>query len=441
MSVLGGRKMEFDIIQIAVICLLTGMTSLLAHGAMAVFHDGIRPILPEFVEGRMKRQEVASVAFGLSVGFIASVGISFTLATGLFNPWLLFLPTDIIGVSSPKKWIAAVGGALWGFIVVVALTTVNTTLTGLPVDFLSALGELSGPVVSAFALFPILAIFLQFGKKKGIIAGVLVLITRVLLVKFTALYPESFQLLVGMVMLLVFAVIHDHGMEQSADEQEQDSIFEVRTLRIRKNLPFLAITGALIALAANLDFFAGSEVSIYLLKDAYSSPEAAQATNLINQAAIAETMRGLSFIPLIATTALSTGVYGVAGLTFVYVVGYIAPHWTVALALGGLVIVLEVFLLRKLGSFFEKFPSIRMASDNIRSAMNMSMELALLLGAMFAVIKMGGYTGFFIGALIYLGNEALGKPIMKLAIGPIAAIVTGVLLNVLYFMNLFTPIV
>ncbi len=107
---------------------------------------------------------------------------------------------------------------------------------------------------SAFALFPILAIFLQFGKKKGIIAGVLVLITRVLLVKFTALYPESFQLLVGMVMLLVFAVIHDHGMEQSADEQEQDSIFEVRTLRIRKNLPFLAITGALIALAANLDF-------------------------------------------------------------------------------------------------------------------------------------------------------------------------------------------
>ncbi len=64
-------------------------------------------------------------------------------------------------------------------------------------------------------------------------------------------------------------------------------------------------------------------------------------------------MRGLSFIPLIATTALSTGVYGVAGLTFVYVVGYIAPHWTVALALGGLVIVLEVFLLRKLGSFLK----------------------------------------------------------------------------------------
>lgn len=432
--------MNFDIIQIVVICLLTGMTSLLAHGAMAVFHDGIRPILPEFVEGRMKRQEVASVAFGLSVGFIASVGISFTLSTGLFNPWLLFLPTDIIGVSSPKKWIAGVAGALWGLAVVVALTTVNSVLTGLPVDFLSALGELSGPVVSAFALFPILAIFLQFGKKKGFIAGVLVLFTRVLIIKFTTLYPESFQLLVGMVLLLLFAIINDHGLNNIEDASESDSIFEKRTKRIRKNLPFLAVTGAIIALAANLNYFAGSEVSIYLLKDAYSTADSVQAGNLINQAAIAETMRGLSFIPLIATTALSTGVYGVAGLTFVYVVGYIAPHWTIALALGALVIVLEVFLLRKLGSFFEKFPSIRMASDNIRSAMNMSMELALLLGAMFAVIKMGGYTGFFIGALVYLGNDAIGKPIMKLAIGPIAAILTGVLLNVLYYLNLFTPI-
>jgi hypothetical protein len=433
--------MKFDLIQIVVICLLTGMTSLLAHGAMAVFHDGIRPILPEFVEGRMKRQEVASVAFGLSVGFIASVGISFTLATGLFNPWLLFLPTDIIGVSSPKKWIAGVAGALWGLVVVVGLTTVNTVLTGLPVDFLTALGELSGPVVSAFALFPILAIFLQFGKKKGIIAAVLVLITRVLLIKFTTLYPESFQLLVGMVLLLIFAVMHDHGSEPVEEDDDAHSIFENRTKRIRKNLPYLAITGALIALAANLDFFAGSEVSIYLLKEAYAATDLAEAKNLINQAAIAETMRGLSFIPLIATTALSTGVYGVAGLTFVYVVGYISPHWTIALILGALVIVVEVFLLRKLGSFFERFPSIRMASDNIRSAMNMSMELALLLGAMFAVIKMGGYTGFFIGAMIYLGNEAMGKPIMKLAVGPIAAIITGVLLNLLYFLNLFTPLV
>lgn len=432
--------MNFDIMQVIVICALTGMTSLLAHGAMAVFHDGIRPILPEFVEGRMKRSEVASVAFGLSVGFVASVGISFTLSTGLLNPWLLFLPTDIIGVSSPRKWIAGVLGALWGFLVVVSLTTVNTVLTGLPVDFITALGELSGPVVSAFALFPILAIFLQFGKKKGILSAIIVLAVRVLLVKFTTLYPESFQLMAGMILLLVFAIMHDHNNVETMDSEE-DSIFDERTKRIRKNLPFLAIGGALIALAANLHFFAGSEVSIYLLKDAYEAADPTSASQLVNQAAMAEIIRGLSFIPLIATTALATGVYGVAGLTFVYAVGYLSPHWSVAIVLGAVIMVLEVLLLRQLGRFFQKFPSIRMASDNIRSSMNMVMELALLLGAMFAVIKMGGYTGFFIGAIVYLANEVLGKPIMKLAIGPVAAIITGILLNILYLMNLFTPIV
>ena len=33
-------------IQIIVVACLTGMTSLLAHRSAAVFHDGIRPILP-----------------------------------------------------------------------------------------------------------------------------------------------------------------------------------------------------------------------------------------------------------------------------------------------------------------------------------------------------------------------------------------------------------
>ncbi len=427
--------MDFNISQLLVICVLTATTSLLSHNAMAVFHDGIRPILPEFVEGRMKRTELASVAFGLSIGFVASVGIAFTLSTGLFNPWLLFLPTDIIGVSSPKKWMAALFGALWGFFVVVGLTTVDLLITGLPVDFISALGELSSPVTSAFALFPILAIFLQFGKTKGFISAVLVLFTRVIVERFTTMYPESFELLVGMMLLLIFAILHDGLKKKDGEANGIESIFEERTLRIRKNLPYLAVAGALIAIAANLQIFAGSEVSIYLLKDAYATGN----MDLVNQAALAESFRALSFIPLIATTALATGVYGVAGLTFIYPIGYLAPNWIIAGALGALVIVLEVLLLRRLGHFFERFPSIRLASDNIRTSINLVMEFALLLGSMLAVIKMGGYTGFFIGATIYMVNDILGKPLMKLAVGPVAAIVTGIVLNILFILGLFVP--
>lgn len=80
-------------IQIIVVACLTGMTSLLAHRSAAVFHDGIRPILPQLIEGYMNRREAGSIAFGLSIGFVASVGISFTLKTGLLNAcYSFFLP-------------------------------------------------------------------------------------------------------------------------------------------------------------------------------------------------------------------------------------------------------------------------------------------------------------------------------------------------------------
>jgi len=50
---------------------------------------------------------------------------------------------------------------------------------------------------------------------------------------------------------------------------------------------------------------------------------------------------------------------------------------------------------------------------------------------------MGGATGFFIGAMVYFINEFTGKKIMHMAIGPVAAIVTGVVLNLMYFVGLF----
>ena len=146
-------------IQIIVVACLTGMTSLLAHRSAAVFHDGIRPILPQLIEGYMNRREAGSIAFGLSIGFVASVGISFTLKTGLLNAWLLFLPTDILGVLAINSLMAFGLGAIWGVLILTCLLPVNQLLTALPVDVLGSLGELSSPVVSAFALFPLVAIF------------------------------------------------------------------------------------------------------------------------------------------------------------------------------------------------------------------------------------------------------------------------------------------
>ncbi|WP_435955609.1 YhfT family protein [Dryocola sp. BD626] len=429
-------------IQILVVACLTGMTALLAHKSAAVFHDGIRPILPQLIEGNMNRREAGSIAFGLSIGFVASVGISFTLKTGLLNSWLLFLPTDILGVLAFNGAMAFGLGAIWGVLILTCLLPVNHLLTALPVDVLGSLGELSSPVVSAFALFPLVAIFYQFGWKNSLFAAVVVLMTRVLIVRyFPHLNPESIEIFVGMVMLLGIAITQDHRTRGERDDDGGSSVFEERTSRIIKNLPYIAIVGGLIATVASMKIFAGSEVSIFTLEKAYTAGlDPAQSQTLINQAALAEFMRGLGFVPMIATTALATGVYAVAGFTFVFAAGYLISNPLIAFFVGAAVISAEVLLLRSIGKWLGRYPSVRNASDNIRNAMNMLMEMALLVGSIFAAIKMAGYTGFTIAAALYFLNESLGRPVQKMASPVVAVLITGFVLNILFYCGLFVPV-
>ena len=63
--------MESNLVNSVIVVLLCALTAFISHMGMAVFHDGIRPVIPEYIEGRLHRSEMASIAFGLSVGFIA----------------------------------------------------------------------------------------------------------------------------------------------------------------------------------------------------------------------------------------------------------------------------------------------------------------------------------------------------------------------------------
>lgn len=437
--------MELSIINVLVIMAVCAMTAFLSHMGMAVFHDGIRPVIPEYLEGRMSRIQMASIAFGLSVGFIASMGIGNALVTNLLNPWLLFLATDIIGIASPKKWLAPILGAAWGALCLTAIGSVNTVLTGMPVDLITALGGVGTYIVTGFALFPIIAIIMQFGVKSGIVTAIIVLTIRFIGPIFTTISGDAWTMMVGVIALVVLCIAKDWKSKEKENAGDLN-IFSERTARIRKKLPFLMVAGALIALACNLHLFAGSDVSMFDLSKAYGMTDAAQAQGLLKVVATNEFMRALSFIPLIATTAVTTGVYGVAGFTFIYVAGYLSPNPIVAMVVGAGIIFLEVMLLGFIGKFLGHFPSMRDASDNIRSAMNTCVEFALLIGSIAACGAMGESTsagaagGFIIGGLIYLVNEVTGRKIMRMAIGPIAAIATGLILNITYLIGI-TPLV
>lgn len=438
--------MEISVVSVLVVGALCAVTALLSNLGVAVFNDGVRPFVPEFLEGRMPRPEYALAVFGMCIGFIASVGIGNALATNLLNPWLLFLATDIIGAVSPNKIVAAIVGAAWGVLCLVGIGGINTVLTFLPVDLIGALGQLGTYIVTGFALFPVVAIIMQFGWQRGVITAVLALIARVLgpMWKFgpskASISADAWTLLVGVVLLVAFAIAKDLADKDRASDELGGNLFSERVGRIRKNVPFLMVGAALIGAACNLHIFAGSTVSMFNLADAYKAAGGVDMS-LVQTAAINELFRGISFIPLIAVTAITTGVYGVAGFTFIYVAGYLAPNPIVAAALAVIIIFVEVMLLGLIGKQLGRFPSLRDAADNIRSAMGTCVEWALMFGSLNAVITMGASVSnptlaFAIAAAIYFINEATGRKIMRMAIGPVFAVGTGIILNLLYAVGL-----
>ncbi len=435
----------YTTLKYVLIPLSCALAALLSHMCIAVFHDGVRPILPELTEGRMSRREIGSIAFGLSIGFIVSIGFSFTVPTGILNPWLLFLTTDVLGLLAPFKIVALLAGLGWGLFVVFGFETLNLALNALPVNFLKAMSEISSPVITVFSLFPLLTIACQFGWKQTTLAGFVTVLFRLLIMKYTKISPDAMTIMAGMICLIAMAALRDLKNKQAGGtggNGGDPENFAASTRRIRKNLPLLLLLSCLVAAMINIGFFSGTEASIFTTARAHelaaTNPEEARA--LVHQAGINDFARDLGFLPMTAMTALTSGAISVKGIAFLYTLATICPNPLVAVLACGVLLVVEVLLLGALGNLLQRFPTIQEASGHIRTSIQNAMEFALLIGSISAVKTMGGGIGLVIGALLYLANEAFGRPVMKLAIGPAAAIGTGILLNVFYLLGLFTPL-
>ncbi|MFC8225363.1 YhfT family protein [Streptomyces sp. NPDC057287] len=436
-----GTSLDFTLAQQLTVIALCALTAYISHMALAVFNDGVRPFLLDFIQGRTTRSATTAVSFGLSAGFIFGLGAPMALSTGVLNPWLVFLPTDILGMLAPKKWLAPILGAAWGAVVVFGLNGANNVAHDLPVDFLTAMQQMSTPILFLFTLFPVLAITKQFGRKWGGIAGVLELALVVMTMK---LWPNMFAgalaMAVGVLMLIGLAVTKDVRQRRAdraagitddvlPDDDPMASLFSASAARLRTYLPLFMVLGAGVCVLAQMHIFGGGEATSFLIaKGQYS--EAAQV----------DFYRVFGFIPLIATTALASGAYGIAGFTLVYPIGYLMPNPFVAAVVGALVFAAEVLALSWIGKLLGKLPSVRDSSEHLRSAIGDTLQLAILFGSLMAANAMGGGLGILVVGGLYLLNEAMGRPVVRMAAAPAAVIVGGILLNVLYWLDLFTPV-
>ncbi|WP_329455420.1 YhfT family protein [Streptomyces sp. NBC_01497] len=478
-------QLDFSLTQKLTVIVLAALTALISHMALAVFNDGTRPFMLEFIQGRATRAATAAVAFGLSAGFIFGLGAPMALSSGVLNPWLLFLPTDILGILAIRKWMAVLLGGGWGAIVVFGLNGANNVAHKLPVDFLTAMQQMSTPILFLFTLFPVIAVAKQFGRARGGITAVVELAFVIMTMKlWPSVFAGSLAMAAGVLMLIGFAVRKDllqrkadraeaaeaaeaaaaaapeppvggiggsgggsggavltrtdgggavatsTATEEEADlEDPMASLFSASATRLRRHLPLFMLLGAGVCMIAQMHIFGGGEATSFLI-----------AKGHVGEAAQVDFYRVFGFIPLIATTALASGTYGIAGLTLVYPIGYLMPNPILAAVAGALVLALEILGLSSIGKVLGRLPSVRDSSEHLRSAITDTLQLAILFGSLLAANVMGGGLGILVVGGLYLINEAMGRPVVRMAAAPAAVIVGGILLNVLYWLDLFTPV-
>ena len=423
--------------QYLVIALLGALSAILVNQGIAVFNDGFRAIVPEFLEGRMNRKALAATSFASSFGLVIGFGIPVSIAASIILVHSILLGTDIIGTFCPsgKKGIVLSGvvGAIYGIGIVYGLQFVVDLFAKLPVNFLEPLKMVGTPITVAFAVFPALVVAYQFGYKKGLITGIIALLVRQITVMYGTfkigentikLDQEGMALLAGMIIMIAFAM--KEKPDENATKVDLTAIFAERVKRIKKNLPILAIMGGLISAATSLCLLAGDPISLNLL---------AEGKNV--EAAMTAFARGIGFIPLVATTAISTGVYAPAGMTVVFVVGLLISNPLIAFIAGAAVMAIEILLLDVLAKLMDKFPGVRKCGDNIRTAMSKVLEVALLVGGMMAAQAMAPGFGLFMVVGLYVLNKTSKKPIVDMAVGPVGAIGVGILINILYLIGLY----
>lgn len=428
--------------------LIGAMSAVLANRNIAEYNDGFRPVYTEYLNGNMDRKTLATTSFAVSIGLVIGFAFTNSIAMGIVIIHTYLLMGDIIGTWFPdnKKGfiLSAVVGALWGILVVTFMSSIQAFFSMFPVNFLPQLAGVADYVVATFAVFPALVVAYQNGIKKGIITAVITLVGYLLVARFgvfqigeftLALNAPGMAMLVGTIVMIVFAV----KTKTDAESANLTNIFSANIDVIKKNWLLFAIMGGLLACAAS---------QCFLTTDVISGPLAQNGS--FAEAALVAMVRAIGYIPLVYTTAIVTGVFSpagsyfsIAGGLFVAAMGLTMPmEPLLAFVVGAIIMCLEIVLLGTIGSLLDRFPALRELGDHIRDAMSKILELALLVGGFtssFAIMnEVGlGSVGPMAVMIIWMLNKTAKKPMLiPLAVGPIVAILMGIVANLIKILGL-----
>ncbi len=436
---------SINVLTVLVMAAFGGLSAYLCNQNIAVFHDGLRPVFPAYFAGGMDRKGLFATSFALCFGLVIGLGLPVSIAGKIILVHTILLGTDIIGLifkdNKQGGLIAAGVGAAFAIAMMFGMEALQGFFAMVPVDFLSSLGSVGDVIIVAFCVFPALTIAYQ----QGFVRGGIVLILTILIKQFVALYgkftvgtvnislnADGMALLFGIVAMIALVVTEKKEGQSSASAVF--SLFEGNIDKIKKNILILAVSGGVVALATTLLLIAEGPASLTMT-----------AEGQITEAALVALGRCIGFIPLVMTTAIVAGVYSPAGTKAVHIPAILLINAGIlgvvgSFFIGCLIMAIEVLLLSYIAKGLDKFPGMKDMGDNIRTSMSKVLDIALLIGGMLAANKIAPTMGYIwvIGA--YCLNSTSKKPIPTMAVGPLAAIILGLAVNILHFIGMF-PIV
>ena len=434
---------EINALTILVMASLGGICAYLANANIAVFHDGLRPIYPQYLSGNMDRKALFATSLSLSLGLVLGFGLSTSIAGGIIICHTIMLACDIIGTAFPDKksiykWVSAAVGAALGVTLMFGMTAMMQLFAWLPIDFLPHLANVGALIIITFCVFPALAVAYQVSFKAGAVVFVLTMLIRqvtVLFGRFTidgtqhAINADGAALLFSII-AMVFCSVR-FAKKTTGSAAAAFAGFSANVERIRKNIIILSIAGGITALATTLLLIAEGPASLVLTAQGY-----------YNEAGMVALGRALGFIPLVMTTAIVSGLYSPAGTKLVHVPAIFLINlgiWGLvgSFVVGVLIMAIEVLFIGMIAKGMDRFPGMKELGDNIRTSMSKVLELALLIGGALAANAIAPTLGYIWIFGLYFLNQTAKKPLPNMAIGPMGAIALGVIVNILHVIRLF----
>lgn len=435
-------KFEINVLTVLVMAALGGLSSYLANQSIAVFHDGLRPLLPQYLNKSMDRKSLFATSFALSFGLVIGFGLPTSITGKIIIVHTVLLACDIIGtVFKDDKLgmiLATLVGCVYGVLLMFGMQAIMSIFEKMPINFTSNLSTVGNLIIISFCVFPAVAIAYQ----KGVAEASIVLALTMLIKHLTGLYgkftvndikialnADGMALLFG-ILAMLFAAARTKKND-SGEAVKVFSLFEDNIGRIKKNIVLLAISGGVVALATSLLLISEGPASLTLT-----------AEGKYTEAAMVSLGRMLGFIPLVMTTAIMSGVYSPAGTKAVHVPALLLINFGILGLVGSffiaaLIMVLEVLLLNVIAKGMDKAPGLKELGDNTRTAMSKVLDLALLVGGMLAANAIAPSIGYIFVIGLYFINQNSKKPIPTMAVGPVGAIAVGILVNILHLIGLF----